>query len=102
MAWWKLYEQQFSYVGFVDRWILRIEDFQIMANEVLNITNICTNLQHSQWGSENLEMLISIYKNWPDDAHEFMKQFMEMKNDMMEENEKLIDKTELLELEEMF
>jgi hypothetical protein len=47
-------------------------------------------------------MLISIYKNWPDDAHEFMKQFMEMKNDMMEENEKLIDKTELLELEEMF
>ncbi len=31
-----------------------------------------------------------------------MKHFMEMKNDMMEENEKLIDKIELLELEEMF
>lgn len=47
-------------------------------------------------------MLINIYKNWPSDAHESMKQFMEMKNDMMEENEKLIDKTQLLELEEMF
>ncbi len=31
-----------------------------------------------------------------------MKQFMEMKNDIIEENEELIDKTRLLELEEMF
>lgn len=30
-----------------------------------------------------------------------MKQFMEMKNDMMEKNEELIDKAGLLELEEM-
>jgi hypothetical protein len=72
-----------------------------MVNGVLNITNICTNLQHSQLGIENLEMLISIYMNWPDDAHESMKQFMEMKNDMMEENKELIDKAGLLELEEM-
>lgn len=41
-----------------------------MVNGVLNITNICTNIQHSQLGIENLEMLISIYKNWPDDADE--------------------------------
>jgi hypothetical protein len=32
-------------------------------------------------------------------AHESMKQFMEMKNDMMEENEESIDKAGLLELE---
>jgi hypothetical protein len=63
-----------------------------MANEVLNITNICTNLQHSQLAIENLEMFISIYKSGLDDAHESMKQFMEMKNDMMEENEELINK----------
>lgn len=31
-----------------------------------------------------------------------MKQFMEMKNDIIEENEELIDKTRLLELGEMF
>jgi transcription elongation factor Elf1 len=73
-----------------------------MGNGVLNITNICTNLQHFQLGIEDLEMLISIYENWPDDAHESMKQFMEMNNDMMEENEKLNDKTELLKLGEMF
>jgi hypothetical protein len=65
-----LYEQQLSYVEFVDQWILRIEDFQIMANGVLNITNICTNLLHSQLGIENIEMLISTYKNWPNKAHE--------------------------------
>jgi hypothetical protein len=41
-----------------------------MANKVFNITNICTNLQHFQLCIENLEMLISIYKNWLDDAHE--------------------------------
>jgi hypothetical protein len=63
---------------------------------------IYTNLQHSQLGIEDLEMLISIYENWPNDAHESMKQFMEMKNDIMEENEELIDKTELLKLGEMF
>jgi transcription elongation factor Elf1 len=70
-----------------------------MANKVLNITNICTNLQQPQLGIENLEMFISIYKNWLDDAHESMKQFIEMKNDMMEENEESIDKVGLLELE---
>ncbi len=49
-------------------------------------------------------MLINIYKNCLNDVHvstlEFMKQFMEMKEVIMDENENVIDKIELLELEE--
>ncbi len=49
-------------------------------------------------------MLINIYKNWLNDVHdstlESMKQFMEMKEALMDENEDVIDKIGLLELVE--
>jgi hypothetical protein len=45
---------------------------------------------------ENLEMLINIYKNCLNDVHvstlESMKQFMETKEALMDENEHVIDK----------
>jgi hypothetical protein len=51
-----------------------------------------------------LEMLISIYKNWLDDAWvgslASMVQFMEMEEAVMKENEELIDKLGLLKLDE--
>jgi hypothetical protein len=49
-------------------------------------------------------MLISIYKNWPDDAHvggfPSMKKFMEMEEILMDENEDVITSFWLLELHE--
>jgi len=55
-------------------------------------------------GIKNLEMLISIYKNWPDDAHvedlASMKQFMDMDKALMEENEGLIDQVGHLDIKE--
>lgn len=49
-------------------------------------------------------MLINIYKKCLNDVHvntlESMKQFMEMKETLMDENEDVIYKIELLELEE--
>jgi hypothetical protein len=50
-------------------------------------------------GIENLEMLISIYKTWSNDARveglASMKQFMDMEKAFMEENESLIDQVGL-------
>jgi hypothetical protein len=55
-------------------------------------------------GIEIFEMLISIYKNWPNDVHvedmASMKQFMDMEEALMEENEDVIEQIGLLELEE--
>jgi hypothetical protein len=49
-------------------------------------------------------MLISIYKNWPNDAcvedMTSMKQFIDMKEALMKENEDVIEQIGLLELEE--
>ncbi len=69
LAWWKAHEVQFSYVEFVAWQILGIVASQIEAKRVLNIVSICINLQRSWLGMDNLEMLINIYKNWPDDVH---------------------------------
>jgi len=64
-----------------------------------SVASICTNLHYFQLGIETLEMLINTYKNWPDDACveglASMKQFMDMEEALMEENESLIDQVGL-------
>jgi hypothetical protein len=54
-------------------------------------------------GIENLEMIISIYNNWPDDvrvgALASMGQFIEMEKALIEKNKDLIEKNGLLEME---
>jgi hypothetical protein len=55
----------FSSVGFVNWQILGIVQFQNEAKKKFNIVNICTNLMHSHLSMDILEMLISIYKKWP-------------------------------------
>jgi hypothetical protein len=56
-------------------------------------------------GIEHLEMLINIYKDWPNDvcveSLTSMGQFMDMEEALMEENEDLIDKVGLLEIKEI-
>jgi hypothetical protein len=54
-----------SYLGFVNWQILGIVRFQNEAKQVFNIVSICTNLKHSHLSKDNLEILISIYKKWP-------------------------------------
>jgi hypothetical protein len=83
LAWWKAQEGHFSYVKFVAHQILGIVGSQIEVEKNLNIAIIYTNLCHYRLGIENLEMFISIYKNWLEDARVgvsiFMKKFMECK-----------------------
>ncbi len=74
------------------------------AERVFSVASICTNLRCFWLGIKNLEMLISIYKNWPDDAHvedlASMKRFMDMDKALMEENEGLIDQVGHLDIKE--
>ncbi len=84
--------------------ILGIVGFQIEVERVFNIASICTNVQRFRLGIDNLEMLVNIYKNWPDDAcvggFPFMEKFMEMKEILMDENEDVIASLRFLELDE--
>jgi hypothetical protein len=53
---------------------------------------------------DNFEILINIYKNWPNDAHvggfPSVEKFMEMEETLMKENEDVIASLELLNLED--
>jgi hypothetical protein len=97
-------EGHFSYVGFVACQILRIVGLQIEVERVFNIASICMNLHHSRLGTKNLEMLINIYKNLLEYARVggslSMQKFMEMKETLMDENEKVIASLGLLEVDE--
>ncbi len=99
-----MHEVQFSYVGFVGWQKNLIVGSQIEVEKVFSVASICTNLWCFWLGIKNLEMLISIYKNWPDDAHvedlASMKQFMDMDKALMEENEGLIDQVGHLDIKE--
>ncbi len=82
LAWWRTQEGHLLYVKFVACQILEIVGSHFEVERVFNITCIYMNLCCSRLGSENLEMLINIYKNWPKDARVgvslSMKKFMEM------------------------
>jgi len=70
-----------------------------------NIEGIFTNHRCFELGIENFEMLITIYKDWPNENHveslTSMGQFMDMEEALMEENEDFIDKVGLLEIKEI-
>jgi hypothetical protein len=53
---------------------------------------------------KNLEMFISIYKNWPENVRVggslSMQKFMEMEETLMDNNEEVIESLSLLEVDE--
>jgi len=94
LEWWRVHKVQFLYVGFMAQQILGIVGSHIEVERVLNVANICTSLQCPRLDIENIEMLISIYKTWSNDIRveglASMRQFMDMEEAFMEENESLI------------
>jgi hypothetical protein len=70
----------------------------------INIVSICANLHCPRLGMKNLEMLISIYKNWPENVRVggslSMQKFMEMEETLMDNNEEVIESLGLLEVDE--
>jgi hypothetical protein len=104
LAWWRIKEGHFSYVKFVVHQILGIVGSHIEAKKIFNIVGIYTNLHHSRLGTENLEMFISINKNWPKYVRVggslSTQKFMEMEETVMDKNEKVIASLALLEVDE--
>ncbi len=60
-------------------------------------------MRWSRLGIDYFEMLVNIYKNWPNDAWPCamsMENFMEMEGMLMEENEDEMGKIGLLEVDD--
>ncbi len=75
--------------------------FHIEVEIVFSIVGVCTNLQCSHLGMDNLEMFVTIYKNWFDDACVGgFPSSMETKNILMDENEDVIASLKALDMDE--
>ncbi len=68
LEWWKKHETMFSIIGFLVKHILKIVNFQIETKNFFSLTKILMNLRKCHLQSKNLEILIFVSKNWPNDA----------------------------------
>ena len=68
LAWWKLNASRFPSVSFLARQILAIPGSQIETERIFSIAGVLTSLRRCRLGLNNLDSLIMINKNWPDDS----------------------------------
>lgn len=68
LMWWKEQESRFPTVAYVARQFLGIPGSQIECERIFSIAGILTALRRSRLGTENLDALVMIQKNWPFDA----------------------------------
>ena len=68
LTWWKLNASRFPSVSFLARQILAIPGSQIETERIFSIVGVLTSLRHCRLGLNNLDSLIMINKNWPDDS----------------------------------
>lgn len=68
LLWWKEHESRFPTVAFVARQFLGIPGSQIECERIFSIAGILTSLRRCRLGTENLNALVMIQKNWPFDA----------------------------------
>ncbi len=66
--WWQKHESMFPTVGFLAQQILGIVGSQIETKRIFSLVGIFTNLRRYHLQTENLEKLIFVSKNWPNDA----------------------------------
>jgi hypothetical protein len=55
-------------VTWLTRQILTIHGSQIEIEEIFSIVGVLTSLRRCRFGAKNLDSLLMIYKNWPNDA----------------------------------
>jgi hypothetical protein len=64
---WQSNEDQFPNVVFLTKHILGIPRSQIKTKCVLNLVGVLIALQHYRLQVENLDQIIMVVKNWPND-----------------------------------
>ncbi len=99
LLWWATHETPFLNVSFVAHQVLGIVEYQIETERIFIIASVITSLCRSKLGNENLQHLVMITKNWPNDVRlsclggeESISTFMSHKENLLEENEILLEK----------
>jgi hypothetical protein len=84
--------------------VLDIVEYQVEIERIFIIASVITSLCQSKLGNENLQHLVMITKNWPNDlplsclgGEESISMFMSHEENLLEENEILIEKEGLFE-----
>lgn len=68
LTWWKHNEAKFPNVGFLARQYLGIPGSQIEIERIFSVAGVLMNLLRTKLGIDNLESLVMIYTNWPNDS----------------------------------
>lgn len=70
---------------------------QIETKQIFNIAGLITSLRRCRLGTENLDNLVLILKNWPEDARtdcyiakSRVEEFLMSEDNIIEDNEELI------------
>lgn len=67
LAWWKDREVQFPNVGFLARQILGIVGTQVETERIFSVAGLITAVRRRHIGPDNLNKLVMIRENWPED-----------------------------------
>jgi hypothetical protein len=67
LAWWEKHESLLPRVGFLARQIIDIPRSQIEIEHIFSLAGILSNLRRYCLQCDNLEKLIFISENWPND-----------------------------------
>ncbi len=97
LAWWHINEGQFPNVTFLIKQILSILGSQIGREGMFNFARVLTSLWHCCLQVENLDWIITIVKNWPNDPCLNCKKKMNMKEYMKVEVSLADDNYDLIE-----
>jgi hypothetical protein len=67
LLWWSKHEEQFLTVAKLAKAILSVPSSQIKIERVFSIIDILTSFCHCHLGPKNLDLLVLMFKNWPND-----------------------------------
>lgn len=103
LAWWKIHEGQFLKVGFLAKQVFRILGFHIETKKMLNLVGVLTTLRCHYLEVQNLDQIIIIINNQPNDLHMHftpnvdLKDYLKTKVGLIENSYELIEKVEYFE-----
>ncbi len=67
IIWWKTHKGQFSNVGFLAKRVFGIVRSQIEIEKMFSLIGVLTTLKSCRLQVQNLDQIITIINNWPDD-----------------------------------
>ncbi|KAG0584835.1 hypothetical protein M758_3G242300 [Ceratodon purpureus] len=104
LLWWKKHEKEFRNVAYLARQILGIVGSQVEIERIFSITGVILSQQRRRLGTDHLEKLVFISKNWPDEQNnvgkledESVEHFLEIEDIIIDDNVHLIEEADLFE-----